>query len=711
MLTLPKISDEQNKIIDILSNNKNVIVNSVAGSGKTTSILHIASIFNNLKILTLTYNKRLKIDSRYKIRELNLKNIEIHSYHSFCFKYYDKKCITDKKIKEILKMEMIYDIKFNYDMIIIDEAQDLTMLYFELIQIILYNNKSLHNKTKNTYICIFGDYNQSIFEFNNADPRFIKYANRIFNTIDNFRTKYSSDDSYTIYKSLNKNIDISKTFDIKNDIFVETSLSTSFRLTIENANFINMCLLKENRINAIKNGPKPRYLICDSFGNGIRGKNIIYEEIKYYLKNYTYDDIFILAPSTRSEKSPIRKLANFLSNNNIPIYVPNNDDEKLDDDILNGKIIFSTFHQSKGLERKIVIIFGFDNSYFQYFKKNIDPFVCPNEIYVATTRCIECLSLIHHYNNEYLSFIDENLLSTYCDVFSNIKKSKKIVIKKRPIIATELTKHLSFDILNIALQYLKITKINDKQKIIDIPIKIKEGELFENVSEITGVAIPAYYEYITTNNMSIYNDIKKLCTYQYNEQTKINDNKCNMDILSSYLLDSDDDEIIPHHDLHHYPNQKKSLIFDKTIVNRDSKKEFLLSTMTTNELLYIANEYCASKSGYIYKLNQINNYNWLTTENLNKCIERMKFISKNAKYKVDISMETSNDKIIGYVDCIDDNIIYEFKYVSELKEEHFIQLAIYQFMIENKLQKQKNDLFDEMNEIKHKINNTNTQKK
>lgn len=757
MLTLPKISDEQYEIIKILLNNKNVIVNSVAGSGKTTSILHIATTFDNLKILTLTYNKRLKIDSRYKIRELNLKNIEIHSYHSFCFKYYDKKCITDQKIKEILKMDVIFNIKFNYDMIIIDEAQDLTLLYYELIQIILHNNKSLHNK--NTYICIFGDYYQSIFEFNNADPRFIKYANEIFNVesiIDTIKTTQNShinsDKEILSQRSMTPKPKELLTFGKTNNTFIKTSLSTSFRLTIENANFINICLLKENRINAIKNGSKPRYLICDSFGNDIEEKNMVYREVIYYLKNYTYDDIFILAPSIKSEKSPIRKLANLLSNNNIPIYVPNNDDEKLDDDILNGKIIFSTFHQSKGLERKVVIVFGFDNSYFHFFKKNNNPFVCPNEIYVATTRCIECLSLIHHYNNDYLSFINENLLSTYCDVFSNLKKSKKILNKKRPIIVTELTKHLPHTILNMALQNLKITKINDKQNIIDIPIKIKEGELFENVSEITGVAIPAYYEYITTNNMSIYNDIKNisLCNVStpHNDQ-KINmnikpiehDNKrinnFNLNLSSSYLLDSDDDDEI--YSGNKLLSKKQKVLFESpafceamevsqkcenfivepqiksssklTLNNKFEKKVISLSTMTINELLYIANEYCASKSGYIYKLNQINNYNWLTTENLNKCIERMKFISKNAKYEIDISMETSNDKIIGCVDCMDNNIVYEFKCVSELKEEHFIQLAIYQYMIENKIQKQKNDLIDEINEIKHKINNNkNTHK-
>ena len=63
---------------------------------------------------------------------------------------------------------------------------------------------------------------------------------------------------------------------------------------------------------------------------------------------------------------------------------------------LKGKIVFSTFHQSKGRERKVVLVFNFDQSYFKYYGKELDPNVCPNELYVATTRAQEHLSLFHH---------------------------------------------------------------------------------------------------------------------------------------------------------------------------------------------------------------------------------------------------------------------------------------------------------------------------
>ena len=45
------------------------------------------------KILLLTYNAKLKIETREKIKSYNIKNMEAHSYHSFCVKYYDNKSV------------------------------------------------------------------------------------------------------------------------------------------------------------------------------------------------------------------------------------------------------------------------------------------------------------------------------------------------------------------------------------------------------------------------------------------------------------------------------------------------------------------------------------------------------------------------------------------------------------------------------------------
>ena len=128
---LPSISKEQKQIINYLEENNNVIVNAVAGSGKTTTNLHIANHFPHLKILLITYNAKLKLETREKIKITGFKNIETHSYHSFCVKYYDSECYTDSEIITYLSNspELSKDRLFpKYDFSKFDQMLSLTKL-------------------------------------------------------------------------------------------------------------------------------------------------------------------------------------------------------------------------------------------------------------------------------------------------------------------------------------------------------------------------------------------------------------------------------------------------------------------------------------------------------------------------------------------------------------------------------------------------------
>lgn len=74
-ISLPEISLEQEAVIHVLTNN-NVIVDSVAGSGKTTCSLYIAKRFSEQKILLLTYNSNLKVETREKILKHKIRNLK-----------------------------------------------------------------------------------------------------------------------------------------------------------------------------------------------------------------------------------------------------------------------------------------------------------------------------------------------------------------------------------------------------------------------------------------------------------------------------------------------------------------------------------------------------------------------------------------------------------------------------------------------------------
>ena len=192
---LPNISDEQANVVAYSDNN--IIVDSVAGSGKTTTILHLAKTMQDLKIpdqiLLLTYNKKLKLETRKKIDLLGLQNIEAHSYHSCAVKYYDHQCYDDyTMINVVNNMSNSLAVTKNrtlrlpsFNRIIIDEAQDLTEIYFKFICILV---RDLPVDKRVLKFAIIGDKFQSIFAFNGADKRFIQYADVLFGAFTGITT-------------------------------------------------------------------------------------------------------------------------------------------------------------------------------------------------------------------------------------------------------------------------------------------------------------------------------------------------------------------------------------------------------------------------------------------------------------------------------------------------------------------------------------------
>jgi len=623
-MELPIISSDQNYIIKQLILNNNVVVDSVAGSGKTTCNLHIAKHFNDMNILLLTYNSKLKVETREKAKKLMLNNIEVHSYHSLCVKYYDNKCYTDTIINNIIKNKNKPLKNFNFDLIVLDEAQDITSLYYELICKIYTDNKNINKK-----ICIFGDKKQSIFDFNNADQRFIEYAPLLFN-----------------FNSYN---------------WIRCNLPVSFRITYEMSLFINKCLLNDERIISHKiTNNKPRYIICDCFD--IHSTSRTFQEIKYYFSlGYKPNDIFILAPSCKSQRSPVRKLENKIKKDmpNVMVYVPTSDDEKLDEELLEGKIIFSTFHQVKGLERKVVIIFNFDESYFKFYKKDANPHICSNELYVATTRGIEHLTLFHHNTNDYMPFINKSNIKLYCH-FETSKLNINDYNEKDKNIDTAVTiisKYLPQNIIDECYNQLEIIPNNDYIiNNIDIPLKISNDETTESVSEITGIAIPSMFELKQKNKMNIYDKLKKV-----DFENKIINNGCSVKLEKDYNIN-----------------------------------DINIENLKPDELLYICNCWNTFKTRYLFKIYQITTYDWLKIENLNKCINRLNLLNISINSIFEYKLEQENEQelldrnLIGYIDCIDNenDIIYEFKCVKQLEKEHYLQLALYMYMYE--LQKIKN---------------------
>src|SRR5690606_13886669 len=119
---------------------------------------------------------KLRIETKEKAERQCLNNIEIHTFHSFYQKYFDY-CNNDIMMDKIISTKQEPKQTYNYDMIILDECQDLTKLLYCGVK---YLCSFLPNLNETKFI-VLGDKNQNIYQYKGADYRFLTLASHLFN--------------------------------------------------------------------------------------------------------------------------------------------------------------------------------------------------------------------------------------------------------------------------------------------------------------------------------------------------------------------------------------------------------------------------------------------------------------------------------------------------------------------------------------------------
>jgi len=642
-------SDEQMNIINNIKLEYNGNVDAVAGSGKTTTVISLAHFINTKNIIQVTYNSELKREvneKKIKYSEIMmLDKLTIYTYHSFAFKYYSEDAKTDMGIYKIVNDNL--QPKRNLpliDILVCDEIQDMNDLYYRFI------NKVLSDIHKQVQILILGDKYQGLYEFKGADTRYLTHGSKLW--------------SCSPYEFKNMN------------------LTTSYRVTTQIAQFVNKVMLGEDRIHAIKKGPKVLYIKrqdCFQVYKTIGRKLISMIESGYA----NPDDIFVLAPSVKSKF--FKKIENMLVENNIPCYVPMSENSTITHDVIKNKVIFSSFHQSKGRERKVAVIYGFDKSYFDFYSRDVPNDCCPSTLYVAATRATDTLIVIEssetlpflkYTHNELCrcDFVDFEGIPLGLETFNTQPDIKQNIIPIHKTSPTELIKFLNEDVL------IKISEIMDHDLYtideLSYPLNIINNEhythsnyygvqLSEEVFDINGLVIPSLYE--ERNNGNHTNTIK-----DYVHQK--------IKTASSF-----------------YKSKLSSINFKNT---------------SLEEQLLLTNIYKSFKEQLLFKVAQIQHYDWLSQENIDSIFSNMdKHIHEPTKLKYEVTIVSNNfhtkkekereieiyrlideftEQHLGIefgvirfeaiVDALSDTTIWEFKCVEEITTEHKLQLLIYAWL-------------------------------
>jgi hypothetical protein len=649
-------SQEQSVVIQNIQNGDNVVVDACAGSGKSTTILSCAVAMPDKNFLQMTYNSALREEVIAKTNEYNITNIEVHTYHSFAVKYYLRTAHTDTGIRHILdnEFESISPIP-RFDVIVSDESQDMTLLYYRFI---LYFTKKWTNLFQ---ILILGDWMQGLYEFKGADIRFLTLGEQIWA-------------GYT---------------KLKNQVFHHCTLRVSYRITKPMASFVNNVMLGEVRLVALKDGTNVIY-IRNSPHNIERV--VVYQIRRLLEYGELPNEMFILGGSVNGPNSNIRRIENALVESGIPTHVPIMDaSDKMDERVIQGKVVFSSFHTVKGRQRKHVFVVGFDNSYFTYYARNLSSVICPNTLYVACTRATDSLYLLE--NDQFstdkpLDFLHKthiqmkNECSDYIDFKGNprsifYERSGSIVGELEPS-EKQLNVHQTTP--SKIIKFLPESVIEELSPIIDrifVPL-LKESELFdipvvvktkkgfyEDVSDLNGIAIPnIYYDHLGSGNES--------------------HNTVLYDIIQDKIQEMK-------------PNEH---LFLKQMFRQISP----LSKEPEN-YLRMANMYQSVQERLYYKLKQIelDEYTWLTPEIIDLCKQRLdsvigpdcvlgppefeKTIIHNMMefehVRIDqalsdiSSITNSKFRFTARIDLITYYSVWELKCTTRITVDHFIQVIIY----------------------------------
>lgn len=623
------LSEEQSKVIEYIKQNKSVIIDAVAGSGKTTTIIGLAKALKNMYVLQVTYNAHLKFEVKEKAFKQKLDNLEIHTYHSLCLKYY--RCYKDEQIKNVLE----YDVKPyknipQFSVIVIDEVQDMRNLYYNFIL------KFMKDLGKKIPIIVCGDRFQGIYEFSDADIRFLTIAEELYHTN-----------------------------------FVRHNFKVSYRVTSQIAKFLNSHIIGYDRIQSNSSNLKStpvKYIICNKkYANSIQF--IVDEIINKLDQGYHPSDFFLLSYTVKHNDF-LKQVENILSSKGICVYYENSDEEKTPDSkLIENKIVFTTIHCAKGRERKIVFFDGFDSS-FDYFctKSKKNPKMCSSELYTALTRASQELYLIHDSSRSRIGCLNGFLGLPKKEYVQMIKLDEPRPIKKQIIIknifsVTDLVNHLGSTLLELQPYIDELyDKIVVPQKLLSIKDTIEDPikKIVENVTDINGLVIPMIYEslhnfYLGNEKCFILSKVKEdICTItndptilnyveniKFNDKTKIED-YVTIGIYYQCICSG----------LIHKANQ----IFNKSWLNLDDVKEchkYLLKNLEGDAQWEMT----------------------LTNQNDMLGTKKSHFSYVHPKF--------GNIDIYNRIDAIDDKNVWELKCVNNISLEHKLQLIIYYFIFKH----------------------------
>lgn len=298
------LSREQQLFIEKALQGENILVDACIGSGKTTAIQNLCyELPNTKRALYLTYNRLLKLDAKSKIKK---RNVTVTNYHGFAYMFLKKNGVS-VGISDLIQTFIQEKPSIGeYDILIIDEYQDIEQEFAELLQWVKDCNPNIQ-------IIAVGDMEQKIYD---------KTTLNVESFMKGFLEEHLT-------------LRFTQCFRLSDDL--AAMLGRVWKKQIKGVN--DCCKVEEmsqEDIVSFLAEQNPADILCLGARTGVMSDTLNILEEKY---SYKFNKKTVYA--TISDNDSMGKTE------------PKED-----------SAIFTTYDSSKGLERKICVVFDFTESYW-----------------------------------------------------------------------------------------------------------------------------------------------------------------------------------------------------------------------------------------------------------------------------------------------------------------------------------------------------------
>lgn len=467
-MALPEPSAEQRGCIAALvEDGANVVIQAQAGAGKSTTFFHIARAWLAAhpagRIVLLCFNVNLRTASEARVEAIpELRDrVDCFTIHSLASRMYGVPIGDTMTLQRYLASDHERAAPNEYDLCLIDEGQDLSGSMVGVI-------RELQRLTP-MRLAVVGDRRQAIYTFSReVELEVLDRPGECLLPNDAAWTERTLDESYRLTPP------------------VAACLNALFRHPAD-APIV--------AANARSAAVRPRYVVGDLAAGGL-----LLTLVEEMLLLYPPDQIMVLAPSVRGEGHGCRELARALSEHRrIPLFTTHKRLSEVNPELLRGKLVVSTYHQSKGDERDCVIVVGVDGRLHRQrgYPMRDGVAVVDNALHVALTRARERLIIVQSCHHEPYPSVRQRLLALHCDVHHAAEYQPKdlppltLCAIRRPVSwLTEFASEETLEALGRLLQLDAPVRLGDPVPRAP-PATVRVGASLEDVADYYPAAIVA----------------------------------------------------------------------------------------------------------------------------------------------------------------------------------------------------------------------------